>query len=173
MLDRSSIGMMEATALQMWWSSSNGGRNFFVSCSQCQHHCSFIHTAVSTEISLLVSCSFNPNTMQQLSSTQRNNIHFMIHDTRNTVLFTHDMSESPTQHQRVQCWKIWVSVQLLHKKMQQCSKGSPQLWYTSIITQTTSRIIHTSYTWKMFVEFPLNLQHTKLGHKLGFVQSNS
>ena len=29
MLDRSSVGMMEATALQMWWSSSNGGRNAF------------------------------------------------------------------------------------------------------------------------------------------------
>ena len=28
-LDRSSVGMMEATTLQMWWSSSNGGRNAF------------------------------------------------------------------------------------------------------------------------------------------------
>ena len=29
MLDLSSVVMMEATALQMWWSSSNGGRNTF------------------------------------------------------------------------------------------------------------------------------------------------
>ena len=78
----------------------NRGRNSFVSCSQYQHHCSFIHIAVSREISLLVSRNFTPNTMQQLSSTHNNNIQFTIHDTRNTVVFTHDMRQSPTQHQR-------------------------------------------------------------------------
>ena len=108
----------------------NGGLNSFVSCSQCQHHCSFIYTAISTKI--FTSCITQLQPKHDATIDLNSQQQYSLHDPRYTKYSTlHSRyarvsNTTPKSTKEFNVEKIRVSVQLLHEKMQQCSEGSPQ-----------------------------------------------